>query len=268
MGYLYIAQPPLYKIKISGKEKYIKNDDVLKDFLLEHFLIDNKVHINNHLASRVSVESAMNDCEKIAFFTKSASNENYNIVEAVFHYIIKNDLRVLDEDNLRELENLCYAKFNHKYSMVVDESGAYLICEYVVLKVINRFKIQIDDVMCEDEIRRLYSVAFSYFDAGAIKIHLKNGKEIISHSPTEFVANFTKLYRDGLTIQRFKGLGEMNPEQLWETTMDASVRQLLQVNIDNLEITENMFAVLMGDNVELRRAFIENSSYLLDEIDT
>jgi DNA gyrase subunit B len=97
---------------------------------------------------------------------------------------------------------------------------------------------------------------------------MKNGKEIICENISDFSKKFTDLYRNGLTIQRFKGLGEMNIEQLWETTMNAKVRQLLQVKIEDIEITENIFAVLMGDNVELRRAFIENSSYLMDEIDT
>lgn len=267
-GYLYVAQPPLYKVRIAGKEKYVKNNEILKDFLLEHFLIDNKIYINNALAVKRLVDEALSDCEKITFYTKSASNENYNLVETIFKYILDHNLRTLSDENLSDLTELCSKKLHQQYKFVFDETNLCIICEYTELKVINRFKIQVTDIMQSDEIRESYFIAFKYFDSSPIKIILKNGKEFILDNPTDFISQFTKLYREGLTIQRFKGLGEMNPEQLWDTTMDPTVRQLLQVTIENLEITEQMFAVLMGDNVELRREFIENSSYLLDEIDT
>ena len=109
---------------------------------------------------------------------------------------------------------------------------------------------------------------FKYFKDSSVKIILKNNKEIIFTNPYEFITQFIKLYREGLTIQRFKGLGEMNPEQLWDTTMNASNRELLQITINDLEATERSFSILMGDDVEPRREFIENSEYLLDEIDT
>ena len=266
-GYLYIAQPPLYKVKIGGKERYIKNDEMLKSFLLEQFLVDNRIYINSVLADKKLVEKTISECEKVTFYTRSASKENYDVVEIAFRYIVENNLKTFNEENLHELEKMCFQRLHREFRIVYDENSKSLACEYTVLKVVNRFKVNVNDVIENEDIGKLYGLAFENFRRDAIKIQSKSGKEFTLNNPTDFVTNFTKLYREGLTIQRFKGLGEMNPEQLWETTMDAKVRQLLQIHIQDLELTEQMFAVLMGDNVELRREFIENSSYLLDEID-
>jgi DNA gyrase subunit B len=268
LGYLYIAQPPLYKIKIGSKEKYIKNDEILKQFLLEHFLIDNKVLVNGHATNIETLKEISNTCDSLTSTTKSFAGEYPDVAETIFQYIIENDWEALGRADLVHLDELITRKFHHKYNIALDDSGENLLCSYTVHNVINRFKIKISGILSDKSIRNSYENAFKYFKNGPIKIQLKNGKEILCKNVSDFSRKFIELYRNGLTIQRFKGLGEMNPEQLWETTMDAKVRQLLQVKIEDIEITENIFAVLMGDNVELRRAFIENSSYLMDEIDT
>jgi len=267
-GYLYIAQPPLYKIKIGNKEKYIKNDEFLKQFLLEHFLVDNQVLINEKPVNIEMIKEISSICDSLLSHTKSFAGGYPDVAEVIFQYIINNDIRQFDERILSELEQLVTKKFNHRHEIKVDELGENLLCSYTLHNVINRFKIKIDTILNDDDVRNMYKSAFKYFVDGHIKIRLKNNKEVLCQNISDFAKKFTELYRHGLTIQRFKGLGEMNPEQLWETTMDANVRQLLQVKIEDIEITENIFAVLMGDNVELRREFIENSSYLMDEIDT
>ncbi len=269
LGYLYIAQPPLYKIKIGNKEKYIKNDEVLKQFLLEHFLIDNKVFVNGRLAHIETIKEIVSVCDSVTSTTKSFAGEYGDVAEAIFKFIVEKNLNSLNDNDLTHIAQLITKKFHHKYEISLDDLGENLLCNYTIHNVINRFKIKIQGILFDETIRNAYKNAFQYFSDEAIKIQLKKlSQEILCENVSDFAKKFTKLYRDGLTIQRFKGLGEMNPEQLWETTMDAKVRQLLQVNIDDIEITENIFAVLMGDNVELRRAFIENSSYLMDEIDT
>jgi DNA gyrase subunit B len=268
LGYLYIAQPPLYKIKISNKERYIKNDEFLKNFLIEHFLIDNKIYINNHLADIKTLNETLESCEKIIPQTKSFSNYNFDISETIFQHFIRNDIKEINENILKDLEALISNKFKKEYSIKIDENQENLICEYKINKVINRFKIYIKTVLSDKNVRTVYKNAFKYFKDSSVKIILKNNKEIIFTNPYEFITQFIKLYREGLTIQRFKGLGEMNPEQLWDTTMNASNRELLQITINDLEATERSFSILMGDDVEPRREFIENSEYLLDEIDT
>ena len=268
LGYLYIAQPPLYKIKIGNKEKYIKNDEILKQFLLEHFLVDNKVFVNSVAANVEMMKEITSICDPLAFITKGFAGEYANVTETIFQYIITKSLTGISDEDLVHLSQLITKKFNNKYDIALDENGENLLCNYTVHNVINRFKVKIQGIMFDETIRDQYRNAFKYFKNCAIKIQLKNHKEVLCDNISDFVRKFTELYRSGLTIQRFKGLGEMNPEQLWETTMDVKVRQLLQVKIEDIEITENIFAVLMGDNVELRRAFIENSSYLMDEIDT
>lgn len=268
LGYLYIAQPPLYKIKISNKERYIKNDEFLKNFLVEHFLIDNKIYINNELANIKTLNETLDACEKIIPHTKSFSNNNFDISETIFKHIIENNLNSIDENNTLKLEKLISEKFNQEYKINIDEQQENLTCEYKVNRVINRFKIHIKTILNDHNVQNLYKNAFKYFSNFNIKIVLKQNKEMCFENPYNFITQFMKLYREGLTIQRFKGLGEMNPDQLWETTMNTNNRELLQIHIEDIEVTENSFAILMGDNVELRREFIENSEYLLDEIDT
>ena len=92
-------------------------------------------------------------------------------------------------------------------------------------------------------------------------------KEIIITSPTVLVDAIMELGRRGVTIQRYKGLGEMNPSQLWETTLDPDVRALLQVKIDHADEAETVFSTLMGDIVEPRRDFIQQNALKVANLD-
>lgn len=311
-GYLYIAQPPLYKIKIGQKESYIKNDEILKEYLIEHFLNNNKILISHSYGENFNVidNEFLNKIlvvfERISQHLNLSCSENPQLAEKIFKIIINDHINVLsDVSQLKSLEEkLNYMDSGWQYKIELQNDlvskNIYLNVNYVVQNVNYNVKIVLNEFIKGEnqlrfsnldqvsnlndlsnglindsieidinvEIYQIYQKAFSYLANGGIEIELKNHKKLILNSVYEFVQVFSGLIREGLTIQRFKGLGEMNSDQLWKTAMDPKNRQLLQVSIEDSMKADEMFTVLMGDNVDLRRAFIEESEYLMDEIDT
>jgi DNA gyrase subunit B len=111
----------------------------------------------------------------------------------------------------------------------------------------------------------LYS-SVSGFESPPFLVYHKD-KEHVLVSKAELLCFITALGREGLTVQRYKGLGEMNPEQLWETTMDPQTRHLLQVKVEDAVVADEIFTILMGDQVDERRKFIEHHALQVENLD-
>lgn len=320
-GYLYVAQPPLYKIKIGQKESYIKNDEYLKEYLIDHFLNNNSIFIFNEKNN--DFDRLNNDLlylkldlyEKIYQFILNSSQSDLLITEIVFFSIVKNNIKNIEDFeflNLISIDLSNYFGFEHKATIIKDQQSGKIFINifYIIQNVNHNIKIDMsyflsgkieksfmtknnsnlyeeesellinsDDESINnfiDNSSELFSLlksgfsSIDYFNktSNFVKIKLKNDKIINFNTISSFIFGFQNIIKDGLIIQRFKGLGEMNPDQLWKTAMDPKNRQLLQINIEDAKIADETFSILMGDNVELRREFIENSEYLMDEIDT
>jgi DNA gyrase subunit B len=271
-GHIYIAQPPLYKIKHGKNEMYIKDDNELNAHLL-------KLGLDG--ASLTPAEGA----DPIHTDALAGLARTYLLAEAVIrrltdwidptvlHAMLAHDLplSVEDEAAARDSAQRLQAAVGTEVSIeaVYNESAEAWTLDIARMHHGNRKLTQIDaDFLRSGDYRIIRQATESIsglIQAGAI---MRRGEK--QQTVTSFADAIRWMLADverGISKQRYKGLGEMNPEQLWETTMDPAVRRLLRVQIDDAIAADEIFATLMGDNVEPRRAFIEENALYARNLD-
>ena len=270
-GYIYIAQPPLYKVKKGKKDMYLKDDAALNEFLLNKISESQILKINK--TKKMSPENLEKLLKSYSDFVSLTEVPEINIHSDVLKTLVLYE-EFPSKPNEKSLNNWIKGlnkklsdKATAKNSVKLDEKRKNIIFE--------RFEYG-------NSVANI--IPFSFFKSKSYKIimFLKvSSKEIkLGTSSLEKNEVDTKIYnlfeslddliedaRKGLNIQRYKGLGEMNPEQLWETTMDPVGRRLVQVKIDDADDANDLFEQLMGDNVESRRDFIEANVNLVNNID-
>ncbi|CAC9624475.1 DNA gyrase subunit B (EC 5.99.1.3) [uncultured Gammaproteobacteria bacterium] len=272
-GYLYIAQPPLYKIKKGKQERYLKDDQELSDYLLQEAVNEARLFTNTQAPaiSGVALEAAMKDYYQIDTIIERLSKKiNPILLRAIAKSNPLKDLQDVTKVSvwIKQLEeilaqNLSPAQkhtviFNaneieHTLSMYgvetdVDRLGESFFnsADYMAIR---KFSEEIESVINEE----------SYIEKKDKSIKVKNFTEVV-----DFLMNDAK---KGQSFQRYKGLGEMNPDQLWETTMDPENRILLKVKVEDAIVADEVFSTLMGDEVEPRRNFIEDNALSVDNLD-
>ena len=284
-GYLYIAQPPLYKVKKGKKVRYLQNDDSLSRHLIE--LGTESVFLRTKEGStQLSGEPLRRLLEDVARFRFLLENIGHRVDPLVIEGLVRSTgIEVEDLADRDKVE----AMIGAIRAYVLDKRPGELAASIEGDEEHDRFKVLVET---QDGVtRRLTPIDFDLLSAGSIaelrQIHQgiqalgqppfvltvvdKEGKPV--DDPDE-VADVDALWsfidgraRKGLGIQRYKGLGEMNPDELWETTMDPETRTLLQVRIEDAVEAEELFSVLMGDQVEPRRAFIESNALNVTNLD-
>ncbi len=276
-GHVYIAQPPLYKVKKGKQERYVKDDAELEKYITE-------------LALNQAELYPAPDAEAITGSALKLLVEEYQTVKAIIarlssHYFpafleqlaeqpAAPDLR--DKDAMQSWLTRIDAGLNEglpagtHYHLTVNlgEEG-----ERGINISYNRHGISTDysipeEFFASSEYQKIRQFSTKINDLLVEGAYVKRGdkKEVITHF-SEAVTWLMQEARKGQHIQRYKGLGEMNPDQLWETTMDASKRRLLQVQIEDAIAADETFNTLMGDNVEPRREFIETHALQATNLD-
>ncbi len=274
-GYLYIAQPPLYKVKRGKKnEQYLKDDRELEDFLINS-MVDNmrfKTHDNSVTAGE-DLKNIIQIAGKAQNHVKTLSDLidcDYRIVEqlAIMGGInIENHSKQLINDIATRLDNIFPANERGWKSDIL-ESGT-LVFHRMLQGVETRISITHDHLSCgtAQKLLGFEETLTEYFAGTGVMVH-EGDADIKIHGPSDLYSSVIIGGRKGLTIQRYKGLGEMNPDQLWETTLDPEVRSLLRVEVEHEETADNIFSTLMGDVVEPRRDFIQDNALSASNIDT
>ncbi|WP_336040722.1 DNA topoisomerase (ATP-hydrolyzing) subunit B [Acinetobacter calcoaceticus] len=282
-GYIYIAQPPLYKLKKGKQEQYIKDNDALENYLISNAIDELSLHINaeapaitgvalakviqDYQVSQKSLQrltlrypaSLLDALLEIEAFKADQNHDQVYVeqwAEKVRETIVKLQPSLRPEITLEafERENAQGEKSAHYWPRITvyvhNLPHAYLLDA---------------GLLNSAEYARLLKNSKSWFSLIEDGAYLQKGDRRIQ------VANFHQVWqhilqdsRRGMMIQRYKGLGEMNAEQLWETTMDPDNRHMLQVTIDDAIEADRMFSCLMGDDVEPRRAFIEENALNAD----
>ncbi|MFA7083092.1 MAG: DNA topoisomerase (ATP-hydrolyzing) subunit B [Arcobacteraceae bacterium] len=241
-GYLYIAQPPLYRYKKGKNETYLKDDAALSGFLIE-----------NGLESFTFEGLGYNDLLDL-FKTVSRYRgmlkqleKRYSLVE-VLKYLIENS----------DLVKLEYAELYEVVKTFLESRGHNILSKSIKEDSIQLFvqtKAGLEELIIDDNLfaSPYFSEATSIYSKLIERdISMFEGRDLI-----EILEEVENLAKKGAYIQRYKGLGEMNPEQLWETTMTPEARRLLRVTIDDAEVASDTFTLFMGDEVEPRRNYIE-----------
>ena len=250
-GYVYLAQPPLYRYKKGKKEIYLKDDRSLNEYLIEHGIdsLDVEGMGKTDLADLFKVISAyrgtLNELEK-----------RFHVLE-VIQYLIENpDVRKLTGEKLyKNLESHINALgFNILNKKVSEEEVHLYVQNFDGLE-----EIKINEFFLTNP---LFAEAIHIYD----KI-LEREIDIDPRKLLEMLNDVEKSAKKGAYIQRYKGLGEMNPEQLWDTTMDPENRRLLRVIIDDDMEASDTFTLFMGDEVEPRRNYIQTHAKDVKHLD-
>ncbi len=268
-GHLYIAQPPLYRAHNSRTEKFIKDDDGLNDFLLQRVSNDMTVGCTNGtMLSGAALPELMNKVKRIE--KRIGDAEMAGINRHLFLTLISGEERITPDclvDSTRCHELLAENGYTLTVKKEEHEDGDR------VFALIENTNGHYTRVAAEFFVSRMYLSAWETLatvreECGSFSFTLTS-RDTPHEAPDLFSLYDLTLdeARKGLNIQRYKGLGEMNPEQLWVTTMNPENRTLLQVTIEDGEIANDTFEQLMGDRVEPRREFIERNALMVRELD-
>ena len=277
-GYLYIAQPPLFRAKQGKSEVYLKDQIALDDYLIHSGIKDVSLSIGENETVygedlKLSVEKCINIKRIIDNVTKKLGFPQ--ILSQLAILGILNPQLFENDDNLTKITqrlNKVLANSNNEWSTKYIYKDNYNNKKYLEISRINRgvkdiFEMSEEDFR-SDEIKTLDSAKFflnHYFSGKCMFNYNEETYEL--KGPLDLASRITDLGKKGSQVNRYKGLGEMNPVQLWETTLDPNARFLLQVKVENEGDAEETFSTLMGEAVEHRRAFIQDNALKVSNLD-
>ena len=272
-GYLYIAQPPLYKVARGKSEVYLKDQAALDDYLVEMGtegavlrLTDGTEIAGNDLA-RV-IEGARQFRRVLDAFPTHyprAILEQAALAGAFDPGRADADLQLVADTVAKRL-NLIAPEFERGWQGRITQDHGIRLSR--ILRGVEELRTLDGAVLRSGEARRLSQIAGQYRDIYRDPARLvRKDREQAIHGPIDLLKSILAEGEKGLTLQRYKGLGEMNPGQLWETTLDPEARTLLQVKVDDLAEADDIFSKLMGDVVEPRREFIQQNALSVEHLD-
>ncbi len=279
-GHIYIAQPPLFKYKKGKKEFYLKDEKTLQQFLVDNSVDDFKIRIDGTSLENETVKHIIKKFVNYADKIRSFDNHFDSILlkRIVEHSKFSASLLANKEELEKEIHILedFFRKPSSEsarlYSFSIEKDPDYnsnmVIIEAKSRSKTKRFKIN-SYFMNSSEYKDLHNSYDSIKKYYTSKFVIQNEKdETVELNDLESFSNYVvSTAKQGAYIQRYKGLGEMNPEQLWETTMKPENRTLLQVNIEDAVEADLIFSILMGDQVEPRREFVEDNALNVRNLD-
>lgn len=277
-GHIYIAQPPLYKVKKGKQERYVKDDAELNAYLLQLALENAHLAVNEGAPSisDTAMESLAHEYMRVKLlFDRMERKYSRDILEAMINFAPLKTDSLRDRDAVQAYGEALKTRLN---------TAGYQARGYAVqiIELDGQFGIQLNVRIHGND--HHYDLTHAFFESAdyttlasmAEKLDglIGEGASISRGERTQSVETFKDVMdwliaesKRGLSIQRYKGLGEMNPEQLWETTMNPEVRRMLQVSIDDAMVADEVFDTLMGDQVEPRREFIERNALEVANLD-
>ena len=279
-GHIYIAQPPLYKVKKGKQERYVKDDKELNAYLLQLAIEGTQLHLADDLPALTDLaleNIARQYISILAIFGRLQQNTMLEMLQELIDLPVLTEATLLDEKAMQDWAEVLQARLNEKSETSVNYSINVIGDEDS-----NQYSLEIN--------KRLHgiisqnTIKSDFFNGADYQVISKfveqvgdmfTSQSVVSRGERkQAVQKFSEVYdwlmkeaRKGLNIQRYKGLGEMNPDQLWETTMDPDNRRLLNVRIEDAIAADEVFTTLMGDQVEPRRLFIESNALNVSNLD-
>lgn len=279
-GHIYIAQPPLYKIKKGKKEKYIQDKQSMQKYLLEIALNESKIYIQNSttIIEGKKLKQLIDNYKDIKNIIKNLENiypsnflKNIKELPILNEYILKNkqELKLWADEIIKYLSKNKKNKFIYKYYLSKNNKSNFF--ELILTEEKNKIKTQYKinhELINKKEYKKITKTIkkINYLIKNKAYIKQREHKKNIN-SFEDIIQWLLNKSKQGITIQRYKGLGEMNPKQLWDTTMNPKSRRLIQVVIKDIKETDNLISTLMGNIVEPRKLFIEQNALKAENID-
>jgi len=274
-GYLYIAQPPLYKVRKGQKDKYLKNESELAEHLLSSGLEGVQV---NAAGKPIAASQVIASLKAASRFTKAVERVAKKIHPEILRGLIASNVSASTLESpdgldqiLKKLEEQLKAKdvrFSWKIEKDPEHNAYFAVLDNWIHGTRRTAPINTTTISSTEyeELCKLYQSMIAMGD-GPYQVIYDGKGSLEVNSGEELAESIVEKTKSGITIQRYKGLGEMNPEQLWETTMDPTRRTLLRVTVDDAVEADSIFSVLMGDQVEPRRQFIEENALRVRNLD-
>jgi len=279
-GHIFIAMPPLYKVKRGKQEQYLKDERALENYLTQSALDGTEFFVNSE-APAISGESFQNLVNEFRDITHLIEKLSKSYPQAVLELFISQPEMTVDaladSEKVKNWISLLSEQLHidsntgTQYFFDMEENSEFAV-----------FQPKVD--VYAHGISRTYTFSREFFESPAYQSIVQLSKQLSGligdgayikrgerQAPiTEFKTCIEWLMKEaqrGLYIQRYKGLGEMNPDQLWETTMDPDTRRMMKVNIEDVIAADLMFTTLMGDEVEPRRDFIQTNALTVTNLD-
>ncbi|MCD8548854.1 MAG: DNA gyrase subunit B, partial [Aeromonadaceae bacterium] len=279
-GYVYIAQPPLYKVKKGKQEQYIKDEDALSGYQTSLALDGATLHVNAS-APGIGGEQLERLVLQHRDVKQLISRLSRRLPEAVLEHLIY--LPALTQEGLKD--QAAMAAWVAQLQSKLDDQGTNGLQFVISLQYNEERHAHVPQIALRQHgVERHYLLNYDFIgsleyrqivalgeqlsnliEEGAFVKRGEKVKPVTSFE--EALAWLVDEGKRGVYIQRYKGLGEMNPDQLWETTMDPQSRRMLRVTIEDAIAADQLFATLMGDNVEPRRDFIETNALRVANLD-
>jgi DNA gyrase subunit B len=274
-GYLYIAQPPLYKVKRGSSEIYLKDEGAFEDYLIKTGIDDAVLTLHNgEVVSGADLEELVRHAREVVQRLNGLPPQypTFVVEQAAIAGALSPD-SLTDREQAEEaaryiarrLDLLAPDTDRGWVGDPTDDGGLRFVRE---VRGVQEARLIDGPLITSSDARKLDKEAAklqeTYVKAGTLVI---KDKEILIRAPSQLLAAVMEAGQKGVSLQRYKGLGEMNPEQLWETTLDENARSLLQVRVDHGDTADDMFSKLMGDIVEPRREFIQQNALKVANLD-
>jgi DNA gyrase subunit B len=279
-GHIYIAQPPLYKVKKGKQEQYVKDDQALDQYLLQNALEDAALYPSSHDApiQGINLEKLIREYLAVkAIIKRYAKRYPEVVVEQLLTLPLLSSKQLVQQEQVQAWANKLMAALqkntvkSERYNVELHhntERQTYLPQVIHWANGLSTTHTLSSEFFNSHDYQQLMEFAAklqglftetAFVQRGERKLRIQNIKEAYNWLMEEA--------KRGQNIQRYKGLGEMNPEQLWETTMDPVTRRMLKVNIEDAITADQIFTTLMGDQVDPRREFIEQNALAVANLD-
>ena len=271
-GYVYIAQPPLFRIRKNKTELYLKDEKEFDQYFVDELV---SVSILRNLEGKAlkgkDLKNVLQKVIKLNYLLESTSNGDNNF------YLLLEQATISSFFNPQNFNNEKKSSQTLDYLLkrlnMIDSGWEANLADMDFIFSKTKDKIKEDFVISLNsinenkyhEFNKICETIQEYFLSPS-KLTL-NENEIEIHTPRDLVSKGLELVKKGASVQRYKGLGEMNPDQLWETTLDPEFRSLLQVKIDDAQRADEIFEQLMGDDVDKRKTFIQSNAEKVVNLD-
>jgi DNA gyrase subunit B len=272
-GYLYIAQPPLYKVARGKSEVYLKDQAAMDDYLIDQGIdgavlqLQSGEEISGQDLRRVVEDARQMRRVLEAFPTHYPRHilEQAAIAGAFVPGVLDADLQGV-ADKVAERLNLIALEYERGWTGRPTQDKGMRLTR--ILRGVEEARVLDGPMLRSGESRRTGTMTEALQEVYSLPAKLyRKDRTVPIYGPLDLLAAVLEEGEKGLSLQRYKGLGEMNPDQLWETTLDSDARTLLQVKIEDVADADDIFTKLMGDVVEPRRDFIQNNALSVENLD-